>query len=136
MMPPNPALQPTVLAFGVALPSQRCALFGAAELDRWAAGNQMYIGLSSDVVQCGQRNLHQRSSLVGIGRQPSALLVHSSWNRNFRSRARNTMALHVHTPRATRPNHAFKPTVHAFGAPVGANGVHFPRRATRRLGAA
>src|SRR5581483_11961891 len=25
------------------------------------------------------------------------------------------------------PNHAFKPTVHAFGAPVGANGVHFPR---------
>ena len=31
---PNPALQPTVLAFGIALPSQRCALFGAAELDR------------------------------------------------------------------------------------------------------
>jgi hypothetical protein len=34
---PNPALQPTVLAFGVALPSQRCAQLGAAELDRWAA---------------------------------------------------------------------------------------------------
>ena len=31
---PNPSLQPTVLAFGVALPSQRYALFGAAELQR------------------------------------------------------------------------------------------------------
>jgi len=30
----NPALQPTVLAFGVALPSTRCARLGAAELDR------------------------------------------------------------------------------------------------------
>ena len=35
-----------------------------------------------------------------------------------------------------RPNHAFKPTVHAFGAPVGANGVHFPRSASALLGAA
>src|SRR5581483_11159993 len=34
------------------------------------------------------------------------------------------------------PNHAFKPTVHAFGAPVGANGVHFPRSASALLGAA
>jgi hypothetical protein len=31
---PNPSLQPTVLAFGIALPSQRCALLGAAELSR------------------------------------------------------------------------------------------------------
>ncbi len=34
---PNPSLQPTVLTFGGALPSQRCALPGAAELDRWVA---------------------------------------------------------------------------------------------------
>jgi len=32
--PPNPALQQTVHAFGVALPSQRFALLGAAELGR------------------------------------------------------------------------------------------------------
>jgi hypothetical protein len=31
---PNPPLQPTVLAFGVALPSQRFAQLGAAELGR------------------------------------------------------------------------------------------------------
>ena len=37
MQPANPSLQPTVLAFGVALPSTRCARFGAAELQRWAA---------------------------------------------------------------------------------------------------
>jgi len=97
----------------------------------------MHIGLSPDGAQCGQRNLHQRSSLIGIGRQPSALLLHSSWNRTFGSRARKIMALiQAHTPRAMRPNHAFKPTVHAFGAPVGANGVHFPRSASALLGAA
>jgi len=33
-LPANPSLQPTVLAFGVALPSQRCAQLGAAELQR------------------------------------------------------------------------------------------------------
>jgi len=34
---PNPRFKPTVLAFGGALPSTRCARFGAAELARWAA---------------------------------------------------------------------------------------------------
>jgi hypothetical protein len=29
-MPANPSFKPTVLAFGGALPSQRCALLGAA----------------------------------------------------------------------------------------------------------
>ncbi len=35
-----------------------------------------------------------------------------------------------------RPNPSLQPTVHAFGAPVGANGVHFPRNAFALLGAA
>jgi hypothetical protein len=35
-----------------------------------------------------------------------------------------------------RPNPSLKPTVHAFGAPVGANGVHSPRNAFALLGAA
>lgn len=38
--------------------------------------------------------------------------------------------------RSGAPNQSLQPTVHAFGAPVGANGVHFPRHAARWLGAA
>ena len=38
-MAPNPALQPTLLAFGVAIPSRArvARTLGAAELDRWVA---------------------------------------------------------------------------------------------------